>query len=66
MNKKILTLLLGATLLCGCRTRYQITTTNGSEYTAIGKPKRVAGQYYAPRLFSAGTRRLVGALLRLP
>ena len=45
MNKKILTLLLGATLLCGCRTRYQITTTNGSEYTAIGRPKRVAGHY---------------------
>ena len=45
MNQKILTLLLGATLLCSCRTRYQITTTNGSEYTAIGKPKRVAGQY---------------------
>jgi pyruvate/2-oxoglutarate dehydrogenase complex dihydrolipoamide dehydrogenase (E3) component len=36
-------------------------------YPTLGEvSKRVAGQYYAPRLFSAGTRRLVGALLRLP
>jgi pyruvate/2-oxoglutarate dehydrogenase complex dihydrolipoamide dehydrogenase (E3) component len=36
-------------------------------YPTLGEAaKRAAGQYYAPRLFSAGTRRLVGALLRLP
>jgi pyruvate/2-oxoglutarate dehydrogenase complex dihydrolipoamide dehydrogenase (E3) component len=36
-------------------------------YPTLGEvSKRVAGLYYAPRLFSAGTRRLVGALLRLP
>jgi pyruvate/2-oxoglutarate dehydrogenase complex dihydrolipoamide dehydrogenase (E3) component len=36
-------------------------------YPTLGEvSKRAAGQYYAPRLFSAGTRRLVGALLRLP
>jgi len=36
-------------------------------YPTLGEvSKRVAGQYYAPRLFGAGTRRLVGALLRLP
>jgi pyruvate/2-oxoglutarate dehydrogenase complex dihydrolipoamide dehydrogenase (E3) component len=36
-------------------------------YPTLGEvSKRVAGQFYAPRLFSAGTRRLVGALLRLP
>jgi pyruvate/2-oxoglutarate dehydrogenase complex dihydrolipoamide dehydrogenase (E3) component len=36
-------------------------------YPTLGEvSKRAAGQYYAPRLFGAGTRRLVGALLRLP
>ena len=36
-------------------------------YPTLGEvSKRAAGQYYAPKLFGAGTRRLVGALLRLP
>jgi pyruvate/2-oxoglutarate dehydrogenase complex dihydrolipoamide dehydrogenase (E3) component len=36
-------------------------------YPTLGEvSKRAAGQYYAPRLFGGGTRRLVGALLRLP
>lgn len=36
-------------------------------YPTLGEAsKRAAGLYYAARLFGAGTRRLVGALLRLP
>jgi hypothetical protein len=36
-------------------------------YPTLGEiSKRAAGQYYTRRLFGAGTRRLVGALLRLP
>ncbi len=36
-------------------------------YPTLGEvSKRAAGQYYTARLFSAATRRLVGALLRLP
>jgi len=36
-------------------------------YPTLGEAaKQAAGRYYAPRLFGAGTRRLVGALLRLP
>jgi pyruvate/2-oxoglutarate dehydrogenase complex dihydrolipoamide dehydrogenase (E3) component len=36
-------------------------------YPTLGEiSKHAAGRYYAPRLFGAGTRRLVGALLRLP
>jgi len=36
-------------------------------YPTLGEvSKRAAGQYYAPKLFGAGSRRLVSALLRLP
>ena len=36
-------------------------------YPTFGETaKAAAGAYYAPRLFSTATRRLVGALRRLP
>ena len=36
-------------------------------YPTLGEiGKRAAGNFYAPRLFSAGTRRLVRLLQRLP
>jgi hypothetical protein len=37
--------LLMLALVCGCRTRYNITLYSGSQITSLGKPKLVQGYY---------------------
>jgi hypothetical protein len=32
-------------LVCGCRTRYDITLNTGNKITSVGKPKLVEGSY---------------------
>ncbi len=45
MRKKWMLILLGAGLLAGCRTRYDVTLNSGSVIIARSKP-RLKGSYY--------------------
>ncbi|MBI3417220.1 MAG: hypothetical protein HY043_18165 [Verrucomicrobia bacterium] len=45
MKNQILILGLLLFFLCGCATRYEITTTGSARYTSVGKPQRVGGWY---------------------
>jgi hypothetical protein len=46
MLKSLLLAFIGIALLCGCRSRYEITLTNSDKITTFSKPKRVEGQYF--------------------
>jgi hypothetical protein len=45
MQKSLLLAFVGAALLGGCSTRYEITLTNTDRITAFSKPKRDDGHY---------------------
>ena len=45
MNKQFFLALTLVVLLCGCATRYEITTTGSARYTSVGRPRREDGWY---------------------